>query len=135
MKEYGQMNDWFPFPTIRVFKSQKKAARYYKTMTGGELEKIREDKLALVKWLTNDKSCESLAIVVIDAKQLKNDSTAQLYGIIAHECSHIVDHIMDDLGEDCPGGEFRAYSLQCAMMAVVEQLGEEWLTRPVTNHN
>lgn len=124
-----QIGDWFPFPTIRVFKSYKKSARYYKTMTGGELERIREDKLALVKWLTNDKSGESIAIVVINAKQLKDDSTAQLYGIIAHECSHIVDHIMEDLGEDEPGTEFRAYALQCAMMTVVEQLGEEWLIR------
>lgn len=129
MTELSNMGEWFPFPIIRAFKSHKKAARYYKTLTGEKLDRIQNDKLAEVHYLENDESCKWIAFVVFDGKRIKNDSIAQKYGIIAHECSHIVDHMMEDLGEDDPSTEFRAYALQSAMMTVVDQLGEEWLTR------
>lgn len=128
--EASQIGDWFPFPTIRAFRSRKKAKRYYKTMTGGRLPRDDSGSLAYVRYIGNDDESHTIALMVFDGGRMERIGVSERYAIMAHECSHVIDSMMRDIDEDSPSGEFRAYAIQCAMMVVAEQLGESWLTRP-----
>lgn len=54
-----------------------------------------------------------LIIVIVDVTQ-KEEDAASLAGTVAHECCHVVDSIMDHIGEDVAdlGPESRAYLMQ-----------------------
>lgn len=126
VNEQHQAWDWFPLPRIRVFDSKKKAARYIKTITGFGYTSL--NKAAQVNYYTGRDGAESIAVVTFNRKKLQGVSTSALFAIIAHECSHIIDSWLEDMGEDAPGGEVKAYALQACMLAVSEQLGEKWIT-------
>ena len=53
----------------------------------------------------------------------KSDTTElQVIGLIAHEVSHAVDYIFEDIGEDNPSSEFKAYLSQF----LVQNIYEDW---------
>lgn len=122
------MWNWFPFPTIRVFTKKKKAKRYIKTITGKNVKFL--NKMAEVHYLENSEGMgSSIMVVLFDIKKLKDTKPSRRAALVAHECSHIVDYILEWMGDEKPDGETRAYMLQCAFVAVIDQLGEKWLTR------
>lgn len=129
MSKSTQIWNWFPFPRIEVFTKRKKVKKFYKELTGKKFKFM--EKAAEVHYLEN-KGNESLAIIYFDPKILKSVSLSQRIGIVAHECSHIVDNIEAWMGEDKLATETRAYFLDTAVMAVCEQLGDKWFkTRQV----
>ena len=121
--KYDQMWEWYPMPRIKVFTNHKKARKWAKKYTGIEPRWI--GKNAQTDYFSEELHAESLAVITIDGR-IKN--TKQRIAILAHECSHVVDEWLNDMGEDSAGTEIRAYAIQSAMMACMEQLGEEWLT-------
>lgn len=120
--KYDQMWEWYPMPRIKVFTNHKKARKWIKKYTGCESQWL--GKNAQTDYISEDLHAESLAVITIDGR-IKN--TKQKIAILAHECSHVVDYWLNDMGEEEPGGEIRAYAIQSVMMACLEQLGESWL--------
>jgi hypothetical protein len=48
-------------------------------------------------------------VITFDAE---NVSKNQILGIIVHESTHAVDYLIERIGEEYPGKEFRAYTTQ-----------------------
>lgn len=120
--KYEQMWEWYPMPCIKVFTNHKKARKWIKKHTAMEIQWL--GKNAQTDYFSEGLHAESLAVITIDGriKDIK-----QRIAILAHECSHVVDDWLNDMGEDDAGSEIRAYAIQSAMMACMEQLGESWL--------
>lgn len=116
-----QIWDWYPFPRIHVFTSRKKARKFLK-------RKFDHDMAWLGKSAQTDyfRKCgeESQAVIILC---VKDKSAAQRAAILAHECMHVVESWLEDIGEDNAGEEIKAYAIQCAMLAALDELGESWL--------
>lgn len=117
-----QIWDWYPFPRIHVFTKRKKARKFLK-------RKFDHDMAWLGKSAQTDYfrkgGAESQAVITLC---VKDESAAQRAAILAHECLHVVESWLEDIGEDTAGEEIKAYAIQCAMLTCLDQLGEEWLT-------
>lgn len=118
-----QMWEYFPFPRIHVFTSQKKAAKYIKRSFGREF--IWAGKNAQVDYF-NKAGEESQAVITIN---FGNESPEQRVAMLAHQCSHIIDEMSKDLDNTYISPEIRACAMQSAMLACLNQLGDKWLTR------
>lgn len=128
MTESIQMWHFFPFPRIHAFRDKKKAGKFIKKRTQGKSKAKWIGKQGQTDYFKGV-GCESFCVLTFDCDE---SDTAHKAAIVAHECSHLVDHLIEELGETECGTEFRAYALQCAMLATFEQLGEEWLTQPTS---
>lgn len=116
------MWDWFPFPRIYVFTSKKKARRFIRRKFDHDFNWI--GKSAQTDYFKMGGE-ESQAVITIPKREM---SMSHKIALIAHECSHIVDAWLEDIGEEDAGGEVRAYATQCAVLTVCDKLGEEWFT-------
>lgn len=116
-----QMWDLYPFPCIHVFTSRKKARKFIKRKTGLKLDWL--GKSAQTDYYRKA-GAESLAVVTLNCG---GATFEQKVAIVAHECSHIVDSWLKDIGEDSPGEEVRAYAIQCAILTCLDQIDPKWL--------
>lgn len=118
-----QIWDWYPFPRIHVFTSRKKARKFLK-------RKFEHDMAWLGKSAQTDYfrkgGEESQAVITLC---VDDDRASQRAAILAHECLHVVESWLEDIGEDSAGEEIKAYAIQCAMLTCLDQLGESWLTQ------
>lgn len=120
-----QMWDVFPFPRIFCTDSYKKAKRYVKKMTDGEVkyaEPKYEGQASFYEAPNGDG--ENFCVVYVNCDGYPRNARIAL---LAHECSHVVDFIQDDMGEENLGTETRANLMQAAMRTCLDQLGDEWL--------
>lgn len=121
-----QIWDWFPFPRIHAFSSVKKAKKFVKKRTQGKSSLKWIGKSAQTNYYEGIGVAESFCVLTFDCDDKSAEAKAAM---ITHECSHLVDHWLEEIGETECGTETRAYALQCAVLATIEQLGEEWLTQ------
>lgn len=126
MGKNGQMWNWIPLPRIEVFTSKKKARKFYKEVTGKDMEFL--GKAGEAHYLESSGRYD-IAIIFFDDKKLNNISLIQRIAMISHECSHIIDDLENSYGEKKFATETRAYLLDSAVAAVCDQLGEEWFTK------
>ena len=81
---------------------------------------LKEFELPKIKYVNDNKagSCTIFTHPDFDTKCIitfnppKHVDEAQIIGIIVHEATHAVDYLIDEIGESCPGKEFRAYTTQ-----------------------
>ena len=118
-----QIWDWYPFPRIHVFTNRKKSREFIKRKFDQDIAWL--GKSAQTDYFSKGGE-ESQAVITLC---VDDESAAQKAATIAHECSHVIDSWLEDIGEDSPGEEIRAYAVQCAVLTVLEQLGEEWLIK------
>lgn len=116
-----QIWDWYPFPRIHVFTSRKKARKFLKRKFDHDMSWL--GKSAQTDYFRKGGE-ESQAVITLC---VEDKSTAQRAAILAHECMHVVESWLEDIGEDNAGEEIKAYAIQCAMLTVLGQLGESWL--------
>lgn len=116
-----QMWDWYPFPRIHTFTSRKKARKFLRRKLGHDMTWL--GKSAQTDYFRKGGE-ESQAVITLC---VEGKSASQRAAILAHECSHIIESWLEDIGEDEPGEEIRAYAIQCAMLTCLDQLGESWL--------
>lgn len=128
-----QMWDWFPFPKIVVYTDYSKADKAYRKMFGEDFA-LFPGKCAVVHYCIKDGEVP-IAFTFIDSEKLEDCSLIDKVAIISHEASHIVDNVLEDMSETEVGTETRAYMLQSAVMAIMNQVGEEWLTQQQTKRN
>lgn len=120
-----QIWDWYPFPRIHVFTKRKKARKFLKRKFGHDMSWL--GKSAQTDYFRKGGE-ESQAVITLC---VDDKSTAQRAAILAHECMHVVESWLEDIGEDNAGEEIKAYAIQCAMLAALDELGESWLIPPV----
>lgn len=121
----NQMWDYFPFPRIFCTTSKKKADQWVKEMTRG----AKEFPTPLYDGQCTFYPCnggENLAVIYV-SKKVKDQG--QRIALLAHEVSHLVDCIEESLTDERLDTETRAYCMQSAMIACLDQLGKKWLTR------
>lgn len=123
-----QVWNFLPMPFIKTFTSRKKARKYIKKKLGHEFRWIGKS----AQTDTFHKGIEIIAVITLD---VDNETPAQKAAILAHECSHVVDAWMENIGEDNAGEEIRAYAIQCVMLACLDQLGEKWLIQPTLKNS
>ena len=61
-------------------------------------------------FLQHDKTGQNIAIIRIDENE--NNTLEEHLALIVHECTHIKQSIMEDIGEHTPSHEFEAYLMQ-----------------------
>lgn len=110
--------DYFPLIPVYAFTSKKKARRFVKEKTG--LEYTVTGKNGQCTWYDNGKV--GFCVVRLDCK---NKSQAQKYGILAHECVHYAQYFAEHIDGKLDS-ETEAYVVQSAMLACIDQIGEEW---------
>lgn len=120
-----QIWDVFPFPRIGCFKSEKKARKFVRKMTDGKADYSSSGFAGQCDLYEESVTGEYFVVIRVDGK---GKNTTERVALLAHECSHLVDFFEHHIGEEKLGTETRAYAIQCAMTACLNQLGEEWLT-------
>lgn len=118
-----QIWDWYPFPRIHVFTKRKKACKFLKRKFGHDMAWL--GKSAQTDYFRKGGE-ESQAVITLN---MEDASASQRAAILAHECMHVVESWLEDIGENDAGEEIKAYAIQCAMLTCLDQLGEEWLTQ------
>lgn len=119
-----QIWDWFPFPRLLCTTSVKKARKFVKKMTGGELKYPKPTKQGQASLYDGSVTGEYFCVIYVEkGKSLKYD-----LALLSHEVAHVVDYIEEHMGEEKLGTETRAYITQAVTLACLGQLGEEWLT-------
>lgn len=72
-----------------------------------------------VDFLQNDKTGKNVAVMRIQEEE--RYSLAEHIGLIAHECTHIKQAIMEDINEHKPSHEFEAYQVQELVTNMVDE--------------
>jgi len=108
-----------PAPDIYAFSSKKKARKFALKKYGVELKPWSTNGLTTT--LVNGD--ETVCIVVVSTDRGPKHKAA----LLAHECVHVAHSWADAMGDEHPSEEFMAYSAQCAFLACIDQLGDEWL--------
>lgn len=116
--------DYFPLLPVYAFTSKKKARKFVKKCTGLDLTTL--GKSGQCTWFENDGG--GFVLILLNVKE---ETAAQRYSILAHECVHYAQYHAEAVG--CPlDNETQAYIVQSAMHACIDQIGEEWFATPQT---
>jgi hypothetical protein len=76
-----------------------------------DLEHHFTNSLGSVSVLTNEDKANIL-LVFFDGPALRKCTIADQVGVIAHEAVHVWQYILEFIGEEAPGKEMEAYSIQ-----------------------
>jgi hypothetical protein len=63
-----------------------------------------------------------VCVVCIDKKSTKEYSDIQIHALLAHEAVHVWQQVKENMGEDAPGHEIEAYTIQWMMQCMAEHL-------------
>ena len=108
---------WLPFyfgfcPTPKVWK--KEVARL------GQPETPYPDADGACSWFESPKARNDLlCLVTMDERFDKGDPITAL-GIIAHECQHVWQRVLDHIGEEVASPELEAYSYQAIFEEILQ---------------
>lgn len=116
-----QMRDFYPFPKIKAFTSRKKARKYMKKRFGKGF-KILDSQGQCIRWDSDATGGEPVCVVILDMKDVLPH---RRFALLAHECVHVVEAWLDNMGVEEPDGEQVAYGVQCAMLACIDQIGAD----------
>lgn len=61
------------------------------------------------------------SVCIVFLSDLKGVSDDEILGILAHESVHIWQRARDIMTEECPSGEFEAYSIQQVFMNLLQE--------------
>ena len=96
-----------------------------------ELRRLRvSDDLAFISRSASatthcfERKDELVSILMCLPKKKPNNDDLSYLGIIVHEASHVVDYLIDGMGEEAPGGEFRAYTIQYVFQSIVAAISD-----------
>ena len=78
----------------------------------------RSDANAYVTF-TTDKAGQYIAVLVL--KEDAEQPLSSILGLIVHECVHIKQQIMENIGEDRPSSEFEAYLTQELSTTMIDE--------------
>lgn len=112
--------DYFPLLPLYAFASEDEARKFVKKKTGKELTVI--GKNGQCTWY--DHATDPFCVIVLT---VSNIPAAQRYALIAHECVHYQQYNAEHFGNKLDP-ETEAFVVQSAMLACIDQIGEEWLT-------
>lgn len=71
-------------------------------------------------WMIKDKNIGMCVIAVCIDPRVYKYKKHQIIGLLAHECLHAIDFIMQNIEEERAGDEIRAYLMQKLMSFCVE---------------
>lgn len=126
----NQIWDWFPFPPIFAFTSIKKCRKFVRNKFGKRFERKGVNGTC---WVYHHPDCGEISCVVY--LNCKDERPSRKYAILAHECCHVADAFFENIKEEEIGEETYAYTVQAAMLACIEQIGEEWFTETPQTSN
>lgn len=121
-KKDSQPWDYYPLLPLFAFTSVKKARKFVKKSTGIDYE-FGIDKDGRCTWYEN-KENGGFCVICLPCK---GKTTKQKYAILAHECVHYAQYFAEEIGGKLDD-ETEAYTMQAAMLACIDQIGEEWFT-------
>ena len=124
MKKYSQPWDYFPLIPVFAFTSVKKARKFVRNKTGLRFEP--SGKQGSFTWYDRT-GAEGFAVILL---KCHDSGTTQKYACLAHECTHYAQAYAQSLDAELDE-ETQAYVMQSAMLACVDQIGEEWFTTPL----
>lgn len=119
--------DYFPLFNVYAFTNAKKARKFVKRITGTRFES--SGKSGTFNFYRNTECGQSFGVILLQAD---NESTAQRYSLLAHECVHYARTFAEEQGMPLDE-ETEAHVVQCAMLACIDQIGEEWFAIPQTS--
>lgn len=119
MSVNSQPWDYFPLLTVYAFTSKKKARKFVRKKTGLDYTFI--GKSGQCTFYESDRGGGFCVILL----RCDDVSTQQKYAILAHECVHYTQYYEESTGGKLDT-ETAAYATQSAMLACVDQIGEEW---------
>lgn len=119
--------DYFPLFPVYAFTDIKKARKKVKKITGKHYEP--SDKAGCFTAYRHDDGVHMFGIIYLNNGE---SSTARKYAGLAHECVHYARTYADYIGNQLDE-ETEAYVVQCAMLACIDQIGEEWFAIPQTS--
>lgn len=65
-----------------------------------------------------DKAVRLMMLITVN-KKFDDKSTVSLVPLVAHECMHVVQYVLEDIGEDHVGHETQAYMLQYYLQEIL----------------
>jgi len=65
-----------------------------------------------------------VCVVCIDASKAKKYTQIQIHSLLTHEAVHVWQALCDSMGEEAPGREVEAYSIQWMTQCLAEHLKE-----------
>lgn len=113
--------DYFPLLPVFAFTDVSKAKRFVKSKTGIDMKV--NGKQGQCTWFDHDDTGGFVVVLLI----CDESSATQKYACLAHECVHYAQFYADMIDGKLDN-ETEAYTMQSAMLACVEQIGEEWFT-------
>lgn len=116
--KYDQPWDYFPLPELHAFTSLKKARKFVKKITGLRFEPSGKQGTFTAYENNGMKFC----VIYLDFSQ---KISKWRYALLAHECTHYARYVEEHFGNQLDE-ETEAYTVQCAMLACINQIGEEW---------
>lgn len=95
--------------------------KYFNELFGAQENHTLENTDGVVFHLGKQNN-KSTYIVFID---IEKDSISLIskIGLIAHEATHVVQFILEDIGEDNAGREIEAYLIQKIVQNIIDELG------------
>lgn len=114
----SQPLDYFPLLPVYAFTSKKKARKFVKEKTGLEYTVTENNGQCTLYENGNVGFC----IVLLDCK---DKPQAQKYALLAHECVHYSQYFSEHIDGNLDS-ETEAYVVQSAMLACIDQIGDEW---------
>lgn len=115
--------DIFPLPNLYAFTSLKKARKFVKKITGLRFEPNCKAGSFSAFECSSDSSFNKFCVIYL--KKEKSNTFSQKCSLLAHECTHYAQYVAR-LMETKFDDETEAYIVDSAMMACIDQIGEEW---------
>lgn len=120
-EKINQPWDYFPLLPVFAFTSVKKARKFVRQKTGLRFESSGETGVCV--WYDRQNE-EGFCVILL---KCHDSSATKKYACLAHECTHYAQNVAEHLDADFDA-ETQAYVMESAMLACVDQIGEEWFT-------
>lgn len=121
MSDKSQPWDYFPLYPVYAFTNLKKARKFVKKITG--IKYKPSGKNGSFTEYENEDLGDRFGVIYLDCDDV---STQSKYAVLAHECVHYAQSFSKTVSDDPLDDETFAYVVESAMMACVDQIGEEW---------
>lgn len=115
--------DYYPLYPVYAFTSVKKARKFVKNITGKRFEP--SGKEGTFTFYEHEDGRHKLGIILL---KCQDKTTSQKYAVLAHECIHYTQEFAESITGQPLDDESFAYIAQSAMLACIDQIGEEWFT-------
>lgn len=113
--------DLYPLFPVYAFTKLKKARKLVKKYTGLRFEPSgKEGTFTLYECKVPEKR---IGIIFLDCDDSK---PADKYAALAHECVHYAQAFAETISNTPLDDESFAYVMESAMLACIDQIGEEW---------